>query len=78
MHKDLWKKAVVLGITLVFVFSAFLPAVTLQVGSITASQSLEESENEEIFNIGAEESIYDNDVDNSIEGVHCDKCIIPL
>jgi len=50
MKKDLWNKAVVLGIALVFVFSAFIPVVGSNVGS-TVSRSSEKSENEEIFNI---------------------------
>jgi len=54
MKKDLWNKAVVLGIALVFVFSAFIPVVGSNMGSTVTSQSSERSEK---ISIGIEESL---------------------
>ncbi|GAJ22983.1 unnamed protein product, partial [marine sediment metagenome] len=60
-YRDLGSKAVVLGIALVFVFSAFIPAVGSQVGSITNEISSEDKD----INIGTEESIDNLFSDNS-------------
>ena len=73
ISKSFVEKAVVLAIAMIFVLSAFIPAIGSQVKSITTNKSYEESET---ISVGAEESINNIDTNNREGTNSIDKTII--